>query len=50
MNVKERCCGCIYLVEGDNGEWLCSDCNYDCQIKNIYEIPDAECSLMADNG
>ena len=25
MDVKERCTDCCYLVEGDNGEWICSD-------------------------
>ena len=24
--VQQRCCDCCYLVEGDNGEWICDDC------------------------
>lgn len=30
---KERCSDCFCLVEGDNGEWICDDCE-----KEIHEI------------
>ena len=36
---RERCRDCAYLVDGDNGEWLCDDCG-----KDIHTIPDEECS------
>lgn len=36
---RERCRDCAYLVEGDNGEWICDDCG-----KDIHTIPDEECS------
>ena len=39
-----RCKDCSYLVEGANGEWLCSDCEYEGEEKNIEDIPDEECS------
>ena len=47
MTTREmiRCKHCMYLVEGDNGEWLCSDCEYDGDEKDIHEISDEECSL-----
>ena len=34
-----RCADCSYLVEGENGEWICSDCE-----KEIHQIPDEDCS------
>lgn len=40
---QERCQDCFYLVEGDNGEWICDDCG-----KNIEDIPDDECSAEQD--
>ena len=36
---KQRCRDCCYLVEGDNGEWMCDGCG-----KDIRDIPDDECS------
>lgn len=41
MTTREmvRCKDCSYLVEGDNGEWICDDCG-----KDIHDIPDDECS------
>ena len=39
-----RCKDCSYLVEGENGEWLCSDCEYKDGLKDIHQIPDEECS------
>ena len=38
-----RCKDCMYLVEGDNGEWICDDCG-----KEIHSIPDDECSAEQD--
>lgn len=35
----KRCTDCAYLVEGDNGEWVCDDCS-----KEIHEIQDDACS------
>ena len=45
MTTKEmmRCKDCSYLVEEDNGEWICSDCE-----KEIHSIPDDECSAEQD--
>ncbi len=42
MTTKEmiRCKDCCYLVEGDNGEWICEDWE-----KEIHDIPDDECLL-----
>lgn len=34
-----RCRDCAYLVEGDNGEWICDDCG-----KEIHTIADEDCS------
>lgn len=50
MTTREmiRCKHCMYLIEGDNGEWLCSDCEYEGDEKDIHEIPDEECSLEQD--
>lgn len=36
---KRRCRDCCYLIEDDNGNWVCDDCG-----KEIHEIPDDECS------
>ena len=36
---KLRCKDCMYLVEGEQGEWICDDCG-----KEIHQIPDDECS------
>lgn len=38
MTVKERCMDCIYLIAGENDEWLCSDCEYEEDIKPIEEV------------
>lgn len=42
MTTKEmiRCRHCAYLVEDDNGNWVCDDCGRKCD-----DIPDDECSL-----
>ena len=40
---KDRCSDCAYLVEGDNGSWICDDCG-----KNVETIPDADCSAEQD--
>lgn len=36
---KERCLDCAYLVEDENGNWVCDDCG-----KNVEMIPDHACS------
>ena len=36
---KRRCRDCSYLIEGDNGKWVCDDCR-----KDIHEILDDDCS------
>lgn len=33
-----RCQDCAYLVEDDDGSWVCDDCG-----KDIHDIPDGEC-------
>lgn len=38
-----RCKDCAYLVENENGEWICDDCN-----KEIHEILDEDCSAEQD--
>ena len=38
-----RCKDCSYLVEGDNGEWICDDCG-----KDIHDIADDDCSAEQD--
>ncbi len=43
-----RCKDCSYLVEGPNGEWLCSDCEYEGDERDIHTISDEECSAEAD--
>ena len=37
---KRRCRDCIYLYEGDNGEWMCDDWE-----KDIHDIPDEDCAV-----
>ena len=46
MTTKEmiRCKHCAYLVEVD-GEWCCSDCDYEDGIIEIHEISDEDCQL-----
>lgn len=34
----ERCRDCVYLFEGDNGEWLCDNCDYEEDIAEIHQI------------
>ena len=38
-----RCKDCSYLVEDNDGNWICDDCE-----KNIHEISDNECSAEND--
>ena len=33
-----RCQDCGYLVEGNNGEWICTNCEYEEDEKDIHEI------------
>lgn len=40
---KERCLDCAYLVEDENGNWVCDDCG-----KNVKMIPDHACSAEQD--
>ena len=40
---KERCLDCTYLVEDENGNWVCDDCG-----KNVEMIPDHACSAEQD--
>lgn len=45
MTTKEmlRCKDCSYLVEDEEGNWVCSDCK-----KEIHEIKDEDCSAEQD--
>lgn len=43
-----RCNGCVYVVEGDDSRWLCSDCEYEGDEKDIHEIKDEDCSMNMD--
>ena len=43
-----RCKDCMYLVEGKNGEWLCGDCEYEGDERNIEDIADEDCSVEQD--
>lgn len=38
-----RCKDCAYLVEDEEGNWICDDCG-----KNIHAIKDEECSAEQD--
>lgn len=38
-----RCKDCSYLIEDENGEWICDDCG-----KKIDDISDDECSANLD--
>lgn len=40
MTCKERCKDCAYLIEGDNGEWICDDWG-----KDIHEVVNDDCEL-----
>lgn len=35
-----RCKHCAYLVEGDNGEWICEDWD-----KEIHEVLNEDCAV-----
>lgn len=35
---KEYCSNCICLVEGDNGEWICDECQK--AVEEITECPE----------
>lgn len=48
-HVMDRCRDCVYLVEGENGEWECHDCEFEDSIKNCFDIPDEECSLYKED-
>ncbi|MBO7462012.1 MAG: hypothetical protein J6T96_05405 [Bacteroidales bacterium] len=39
IDETERCKDCAYLVEDENGNWVCDDCG-----KDIHHISDEECS------
>lgn len=39
LQIRDRCRDCAYLVEDDNGQWVCDDCERRCE-----NIPDDECS------
>lgn len=45
MTDKEmmRCRHCIYLAEGDNGEWICTD--WECEIHNV---EDEDCAVESE--
>ena len=38
-----RCKDCAYLIEDENGNWICDDCGLD-----IHEITDEDCSAEQD--
>ena len=38
-----RCRHCAYLIEDDDGNWVCDGCG-----KNIEDIPDEDCELEQD--
>ena len=44
-SVEDRCSDCCYLVEGDNGEWLCENCYYGEDVKDIHDIADEDCPV-----
>lgn len=45
MTTKEmiRCKDCAYLIETDDGAWICDDCG-----KDIHDIKDEDCSCEQD--
>lgn len=43
-NMLYRCLDCAYLIEGDNGAWVCDNCG-----KNICEISNSDCPNCDDN-
>ncbi len=40
---KTRCRHCIYLYEGDNGEWICDHNGAECEL-----VPDEDCPAESD--
>ena len=45
---EKRCQDCAYLVAGEHGEWLCANCDYEDDIKDIHDISFDECDIMDD--
>lgn len=43
MWYQDRCRDCIYLYEGDHGEWVCDYNGEDCEV-----IPDSDCPAEVD--
>lgn len=43
MWYQERCRDCIYLYEGDNGEWVCDHYGTECR-----KVPDEDCPAESD--
>lgn len=39
----ERCRDCIYLYEGDDGEWMCDHMGAECKT-----VPDEDCPAERD--
>lgn len=37
---REFCANCICLVEGDNGEWVCDECQK--TVEEVTECPESE--------
>lgn len=48
--MKERCANCCFLEEGNNGEWLCGDCDWEAGIVPCVQVDDDECSAMCGYG
>ena len=38
VEYKERCSNCFALVEGDDGEWVCDECEKNCE--DIMKCPE----------
>lgn len=38
VEYKERCSNCFALVEGDHGEWVCDECEKNCE--DVMECPE----------
>ena len=47
MTTKEmiRCKHCAYLVEDDEGNWICDDWQ-----KDIHDVPDEDCAVEQEWG
>ena len=43
MWYQSRCRDCIYLYEGDNGEWICDHNGIECE-----NVPDEDCPAESD--